>query len=91
MATTQSVNIVSINAQGLNTVTEGFPGPVPSTLSPSPIWALPSGHIQGVYGYSNPLFPNANAIVNVSYNYKQQVTSVNVYVTQTVATIIAAS
>lgn len=83
MATIQSVNVLSAPAN--------YPGVQPTAASPSPIFGLPAGHVQGVGIYSNAANPTGQSQVNIDYFVSAQKFTGTLICTQTAAAIIAAS
>lgn len=83
MATIQSVNVLA--------APDNYPGVTPTTASPSPVFGLPSGTVQGVAVYSNTANPTGQSQVNISYFVGNQKFSGTLICSQTAAAIIAAS
>jgi len=83
MAILQSVNVLAAPAN--------YPGNTPTTASPSPVFGLPSGRIQGVATYSNSANPTGQSQVNIDYFVGNQKFTGTLICSQTAAAIIAAS
>lgn len=83
MAILQSVNVLSAP---LN-----YPGVVPTTASPSPVFGLSSARTQGVAVYSNTANPTGNSQVNIDYFIGNQKFTGTLICSQTAAAIISAS
>lgn len=83
MAVIQSVNVLA--------APDNYPGNVPTSASPSPVFGLSSARIQGVAVYSNSANPTGQSQVNISYYVSNQVYTGTLICSQTAAAIIAAS
>jgi hypothetical protein len=83
MATVQSVNCLA--------APDNYPGNVPTSASPSPVFGLSNTTIQGVAVYSNSANPTGQSQVNITYYVSNQKYSGTLICSQTAAAIIAAS
>jgi len=94
MSVLQSVHLLSVNGQPVNTIPDqNFPGIAPTAASPCPIFGLSNKHIQGV---SVPTaaqvasFPPAQAVVYINYQNGNQRFTGTILTSETAAAIISA-